>query len=182
MKTRHLQLLVVLPLAAALVACATAPSTPSGKEDLKASALDALHQMKAQDPTLGAPFLDSAYGYAVFPSVGKGAYVVGGSFGRGVVYRQGRPVGYADITQATVGFQWGGETFMELVALETPEAFKRFTAGHLAPTANVSAVILKEGAAASVRYADGVAVFVKPIGGAMLEAAVGGQQFTFQPE
>jgi hypothetical protein len=71
---------------------------------------------------------------------------------------------------------------MELIAFEDAAALQRFESGHLSATANVSAVILKSGAAAAARYSDGVAVFVRPIGGAMVEAAVGGQQFTFQPE
>ena len=54
----------------------------------------------------------------------------------------------------------------------------------LSAAVDVSAVILKTGAAASIRYVDGVAVVVKPIGGVMLEAALGAvesvvQQFPF---
>jgi lipid-binding SYLF domain-containing protein len=114
--------------------------------------------------------------------VGKGGYVVGGSYGRGVVYRAGGTIGYADITQATVGFQFGGESYMEVLAFETSEDLDRFTAGRLTFAANLSAVILKTGAAASAQYTEGVAIFAKPIGGAMVEAAVGGQQFTYVPE
>jgi lipid-binding SYLF domain-containing protein len=180
MTSLHTRWFAALPALLLVAACATAPATPAGREDLKASALDALRQLKAEDPTLGSPFLESAYGYAVFPSVGKGAYLVGGSYGRGIVYRRGLPVGFADITQATVGFQFGGQSYMELVAFESPEAFQRFTSGRLTGTANLSAVILKTGAGAAARYADGVAVFVRPVGGAMIEAAVGGQQFTYQ--
>jgi lipid-binding SYLF domain-containing protein len=173
--------LVAFPLALS-VACATAPTTPAGRDDLKAGAADALRQMKLADPSLATPFLESAHAYAVFPRVGKGAYLVGGSYGRGIVYQKGRPIGFADITQATVGFQYGGQAFAELVVFGNAEALERFERGHLSPTANLSAVILKTGAAASARYTDGVAVFVRPIGGAMVEVAAGGQQFTYQPE
>jgi len=181
MKTLAPRSLAALPLLLA-VACATAPTTPAGRDDLKASALAALRQMKLEDPSLATPFLESAHAYAVFPSVGKGAYVVGGSYGRGIVFRKGEPIGFADMTQATVGFQYGGQAYSELVVFEHAEALQRFMGGHLSPTASLSAVVLKTGAAASARYADGVAVFVRPIGGAMVEVAVGGQQFTFQPE
>ena len=58
---------------------------------------------------------------------------------------------------------------------------ERFKAGKLALAANLSAVALKTGSAGSARYTDGVAVFVQPIGGLMFEAAIGGQEFTYQP-
>lgn len=161
--------------------CATAPNTAAKRDDLKASAVDALATMKADDPSLEG-FLKKAHGYAVFPHVGKGGAVVGGSYGRGVVYEQGTSIGYADISQATVGLQLGGQTFMELLTFESGKDLERFTNGKLAVSANVSAVMLKSGAAESARYTDGVAVFVKPIGGAMVEASIGGQKFTFKRE
>lgn len=171
----------ILPLLAALSGCATAPTTAEDREDLKASAVDALKQMEAQDPGLGS-FLRSSYGYAVFPTVGKGGYIVGGGYGRGIVYEQGAPVGYTDVTQASVGLQLGGQSFMQVIAFDKERDFRRFTVGSLALSANVSAVILKSGAAAAAKYTDGVAVFVKPLAGAMVEASLGGQQFSYRPE
>jgi lipid-binding SYLF domain-containing protein len=173
--------IAVLALFLALAGCATAPRTRADRDELKASAEDALGKMSAADESLGS-FLRGAHGYVIFPKVGKGAYIVGGSYGRGVVYEAGSTVGYADITQATLGFQFGGEAFMEILAFESARDLQRFQSGKLAFSANVSAVILKTGAASSARYTDGVAVFVKPIGGAMVEASFGGQQFTYQPE
>lgn len=165
----------------ALGGCATAPTTPSERQDLKAGAAASLGDMSAIDPGLGG-FLSRAAGYVVFPRVGKGAWIIGGGYGRGIVYKAAAPIGYADITQMTVGLQVGGQAYTEVLAFETPRDLERFTAGRLSLTANVSAVILKTGAAEGTRFMDGVAVFVRPIGGAMLEAAVGGQQFSFVPE
>ena len=171
----------MLPIVAALSGCATAPATTSDRDELKASAADAQKEMEAQDPGLG-PFLERSHGYAVFPHVGKGGYIVGGGYGRGIVYRQGASIGYADVTQASVGLQIGGQSFMQILAFESARDLDRFTAGSLDLAANVSAVILKTGAAAAAKYTNGVAVFVKPIGGAMVEASVGGQQFSYRPE
>jgi lipid-binding SYLF domain-containing protein len=164
-----------------LAGCPTAPKSEPKREALLSDSESALKQLKAEDSSLDA-FLSKSYGHALFPHVGKGGFVAGGAYGRGVVFEQGNHIGYADISQATIGLQAGGQTFTELVAFETKEALDRFRSGKLAFAANVSAVALKSGAAASARYTDGVAVFVKPIGGAMFEASVGGQQFTFQPK
>ncbi len=165
----------------ALAGCATAPSTPSDRQELKDEATEALKEMRAVDPGLGE-FLGKAHGYVVFPHVGKGGFIAGGGYGRGIVYKQGATIGYADITQLSVGLQIGGQAYMEVLAFEGPGDLARFTAGRLTLTANLSAVILKSGAAEQARFSDGVAVFVKPTGGAMAEASVGGQQFSFVPE
>jgi hypothetical protein len=43
-------------------------------------------------------------------------------------------------------------------------------------------VIITAGAAKTKEYTDGVAAFARPRGGAMAEAALGTQKFTFKPE
>jgi lipid-binding SYLF domain-containing protein len=114
--------------------------------------------------------------------VGKGGIIAAGAYGRGQVYEQGEFIGYSDISQATIGAQIGGQTFSEVLAFENPDAMETFKSGQFAFDANASAVALKSGAAASAKYEHGVAVFVEPIGGLMVEAAVGGQSFSFQPK
>ena len=42
-------------------------------------------------------------------------------------------------------------------------------------------MVLAAGAAATADYRDGVAVFTKPHGGAMVEASLGGQKFSYTP-
>ena len=42
-----------------------------------------------------------AYGYAIFPSVGKGAAGVGGAYGKGEVFERGKPKGKLEIRGAT---------------------------------------------------------------------------------
>jgi hypothetical protein len=56
----------------------------------------------------------------------------------------------------------------------------RFKAGQVTCAADASAVVLKTGVTTDTSFIDGVAVVVSPIGGVMLEAAIGGQQFTYQ--
>ena len=110
------------------------------------------------------------------------ALVLGGGYGRGVVYEQGQHIGYADLSHASFGLQVGGQTYSELIVFENKAALDRLTQGNLELVADASAVILKKGAAANARFDDGVAVFVRPIGGAMAEASVGGQQLTYVPK
>jgi lipid-binding SYLF domain-containing protein len=163
-----------------LVGCAT---TPSSREDRQALIRDAavrLKHMTAEDPSLDG-LVQTSYGYALFSQAGKGGLGVGGGYGRGVVYEQGHFVGYSDITQGSVGVQVGGQSFSELLVFEHKAALDRFRAGELSFAAGASAVVLKSGVATNAQFVDGVAVVVSPIGGAMVEAAIGGQQFTYQP-
>ena len=142
--------------------------------------LASLKRVERRDPGLKL-FLKRSHGYAIFPSVGKAAVLLGAAFGTGEVFERGKLVGYAGIVQMTLGAQLGGQTFVEVIAFENEQSLNRFRRGKSALAANASAVMVKAGAAASADYEQGVAVFVQPRGGMMLEAAVGGQKFIFKP-
>jgi lipid-binding SYLF domain-containing protein len=171
--------LVVTVVTGLLGSCATAPASREDKAALIAAATARLQQMRTADPALGA-LMQKGYGYAVFPNVDKGGLGVGGAYGRGVVYEWGQPIGYSDLTQGTVGVQAGGQSFSELLMFETKAALDRFTAGQFGFTADASAVVLTSGAAIQATFVDGVAVAVQPLSGVMVEAAIGGQKFTYQ--
>jgi lipid-binding SYLF domain-containing protein len=168
-------------LLALLVGCSTAPKTEAERKDLVATANGALKSMKTTDPGLET-FMKNVYGYAIFPEVGKGGLIAGGAYGRGAVYEKGQFIGYSDVSQATIGLQAGGQTFRELIIFANQAAFDRFIGGQYSFAANASAVALKTGAASTAEFKNGVVVFTEPIGGLMFEAAIGGQQFTYQPK
>jgi lipid-binding SYLF domain-containing protein len=157
----------------------TALIAPEDKAALVTEATARLQQMQTEDPALGA-LLQKGPGYALFPNVGKAGLVVGGAYGRGVVYERGQPSGYSTLRQGSVGVQAGVQSFSELLVFETPAALEHFKAGQFGLAADASAVVLKSGAATNVNFVNGVAVVVHPISGVMVEAAIGGQQFTYQ--
>ena len=135
---------------------------------------------KKTDPDL-ARFFKNSVGYAVFPSVGKGAFIVGGAHGNGILYEGGEPVGTASLTQATVGLQVGGQAYAEIIFFETGAVLSEFKSGNLAFSGQVSGVALAAGAAANANYRWGVAIFTAPKGGLMVEASIGGQKFGYTP-
>ena len=147
---------------------------------IRSEADTALAKAQAADPTLTALINDSS-GYAVFPSVGKGGFGLGGAYGQGILYERGLFAGYCDMTQATIGFQLGAQTYTEIIVFATQEAVDQFKTGNFAFDAQATAVALKSGAAANAKYAAGVAVFTMDQTGLMYEATVGGQKFTFKP-
>jgi lipid-binding SYLF domain-containing protein len=145
-----------------------------------ADAQETIALFKKTDPGLSR-FFERSVGWAVFPTVGKGAIGIGGAHGSGVLFEKGKAVGTCTLTQVTVGFQLGGQAYSEIIFFETAATLADFKNGALALAAQVSAVAAVEGASANARYQLGVAVFTIAKGGLMYEASVGGQKFTFEP-
>jgi lipid-binding SYLF domain-containing protein len=138
-------------------------------------------QFMERDPGLNV-FFEKSYGYAVFPDVGKGAYIVGGTYGKGFVYEKGNPIGYASIVEASIGLQIGGQGFSEIIFFKDKFTLDYFKEGNYGFNAQVSAVAVTVGVAAKTDYDSGVAVFTMPKGGLMAEVSVGGQKFIFEPK
>jgi len=140
-------------------------------------------------------FFGNAYGYAVFPTIGKGGVGIGGSHGKGRVYEKGAYVGDVSMTQITVGAQLGGQAFSQIIFFEDKRAFDEFTTGEFEFGAQASAVAITAAAGAQAgtggtsasknvgsdkasvagKYQSGMAVFTVAKG-----ASVGGQKFNYK--
>jgi len=144
-------------------------------------------------------FVDNSYGYAVFPTIGKAGYVVGGAYGKGRVYEAGIYTGDTTMTQLSVGFQLGGQAYSQIIFFEDKRAYDEFTGGNFEFSADASAVAVTAGASASAStsgssagasggqnnaitrgsYYRGMATFIVAKGGLMYEAALAGQKFSY---
>lgn len=123
---------------------------------------------------------NNSVGYAIFPNVGKGAYIVGGASGNGAVYENGELIGMTDLKQLDVGLQLGGQAFIQVLLFRTQAALDSFKEGKYKLSGNASAVALDKGRAESIEFRDGVGVVTMPKAGAMVEVSVGGQKFNFE--
>ncbi len=132
------------------------------------------------DNTLEA-LVQKSYGYAILPSIVKGAVGVGGAYGKGEVYEQGTQVGFTDMSQGSFGLQAGGQGYSELLVFQDKAALDKFKTGNFGFSGNVSAVAATAGAAAVAKFENGVAVFVRVNGGLMYEASISGQNFSYSP-
>ena len=149
-----------------------------------------------------AAFFSNSYGYAVFPTIGKGGFGIGGARGSGRAFVGGQPVGDTTMTQLTVGFQIGGQGFSQIIFFEDERAFQEFSTGKFEFGANASAVAITAGLSASASttgssagasggmknattagtsYYKGMAIFTIAKGGLMYEASIGGQKFSYRP-
>jgi len=122
-----------------------------------------------------AEFFKNAYGYAVFPTVGKAGFVIGGSYGKGQVYRGGKVTGKSALVEGSIGFQLGGTA--QAVAITAGAQAKAGTEG---ATAGASAGP-RTAVQADTKYHKGMVTFVHAKGGLMYEVSIGGQKFTFEP-
>jgi lipid-binding SYLF domain-containing protein len=147
------------------------------------------------------PFFKKAYGYAVFPTIGKGGLGIGGAYGKGQVYQGGKVTGETSLVKVSIGFQAGGQAFSQMIFFEDKRAYDEFTSGEFEFDATASAVAITAGAQAKAgtegatagasagpatgkqaqaSYHKGMAVFMHTKGGLMYEAAIGGQKFSFK--
>ncbi|WP_424492936.1 YSC84-related protein [Salinimicrobium sp. GXAS 041] len=150
------------------------------REVIRSDSKDALEVFKMNNPKL-EQILDNAEGYAIFPNVGKGAYILGGAAGNGVLYQNGQVAGYSELRQIDIGFQIGGKAFRELIVFQTQEALNRFKSGNFEFEGAASAVIWDEGATEALQFRDGIGVAIIPKAGAMIGVSVGGQEFNYRP-
>lgn len=148
------------------------------RQELQDDANKALEAFKAKEMSV-QEYLNSAAGYAVFPNVGKGAWILGGAAGNGVVYEGEEVVGYAELRQVDVGFQIGGQAFREIIIFKTQEALDEFKDGNFEFEGSASAVIWDEGKGKAIQFQDDVGVAVMPKAGAMAGISVGGQKFNY---
>jgi len=147
-------------------------------------------------------FFNNAYGYAIFPTVGKAGFLIGGSYGQGQVYRGGQVTGRASLFAGSIGFQLGGKAFSEIIFFQDKRAYDEFTSGNFEFDATAQAIAVtagvearagtagtsagasagpKSGTQAETGYIKGMATFVHGKGGLMFELSIGGQKFSFEP-
>lgn len=149
------------------------------REELKADAMEAKAAFMEANPELES-MLSSAAGYAIFPNVGKGAWILGGAAGNGVVYEKGEVVGFTELRQIDIGFQFGGEAFRELIVFKTEDALNNFKEGDFGFGGNASAVVWDKGKGKAITFENGAGVAVMPKAGAMVDISVGGQEFDYR--
>ena len=154
-----------------------------------------------RDSPIPAGYFKTAYGYAVFPTIGKAGFVVGGSYGVGQVYRAGQVTGKSSVIEGSIGFQAGGKAFSEIIFFKDKSAYDEFISGNFEFDATAQAIAVTVGAGAQggttgvtagasagpksdiqadPKYFKGTITFVHSMGGLMYELSLGGQKFSYE--
>jgi lipid-binding SYLF domain-containing protein len=182
LKTRVMKKVSVIWIMVMACAITTAPmfgQSRSKKNKIIADSKAAKVEFIKVDPLLKGLF-DKAFGYVIFPNVGKAGFGIGGAAGNGAVYENAKLVGFSKLSQLSLGFQAGAQAYREVIFFESKKDMERFKNSQLEFAAQVSAVAVTAGSSANVKYAEGVMVFTMQKGGLMYEASVGGQSFNFK--
>ncbi len=148
-----------------------------------------------------AAYFSNSFGYAVFPSIGKGGIGIGGAHGNGAVYVADKQVGTTSMTQLSIGLQFGGQAYSQVIFFKDKRAFDEFSGGEFEFGAQASAIAITAAASAGTSttgasssastskdsastatagYHKGMAVFTIAKGGLMYEATIGGQKYSYK--
>jgi lipid-binding SYLF domain-containing protein len=173
-------ILRISSLMMAMVLLGTSAAVAERDKELEGQVKEALRLLKDKDSTFEEA-LEKAHGYVIFPSVGKGGFIIGGAGGKGEVYQGDDFIGTAKLSQATIGAQVGGQSFIEVILFSDRIALNEFKRGDFEFSAGVSAVAASEGVAEKADYENGMAVIILPKAGLMVEASIGGQKFSYKP-
>ncbi|MCF6149790.1 MAG: lipid-binding SYLF domain-containing protein [Candidatus Kuenenia sp.] len=155
--------------------------TSKDQNILNEEVAEAVAAFKNTSPVMN-DYFENAYGYVVFPGVGKGGFGIGGAYGHGEVYEKGEFVGFSTLKQVSFGLQFGGQKYSEIIFFKDKENLEDFKKGNYELGASASAVAITAGVSTDADYNDGVAIFTLVKGGLMYEASVSGQKFTFKPK
>jgi lipid-binding SYLF domain-containing protein len=182
--------LIAAALACAMLSGAAAAQGPAPQKEMTPAehrkevaknVNDTIARFKKADPGIERFFKEST-GYVVFPRVGKAGFIFAGGHGDGELFEKGKMIGFASITIASVGLTAGIQDYSEIIFFKDQAALDRFKQNKFEFAASASAIILTAGASKDKNYSDGVAAFVHSTAGAMAEAALGTQKFSFKPE
>lgn len=179
---RTLLLTLTFITAFVCLGCSTAPGSAADRNELISASKDKLKLLQTTNSDLYNLYDDSSIAVAVFPNVGKGGLIVGGAYGKGVVFNDnGKTLGYCDVTQGTLGAQIGGQAYTQFIFIKDDRSLQELKDNSMELSAQVSAVAAASDANKTANYDNGVAVIVMDAKGLMAEATVGGQKFRYIP-
>jgi lipid-binding SYLF domain-containing protein len=125
---------------------------------------------------------EKAIATLVFPTVTKAGFIVGGQYGDGVLFRNGKPVAYYNTAGGSYGLQAGGQQygyvlfFMKEAALSALDSTQGFEVG-----VGPSVVLADQGVASStttITTQDDIYAFITAQKGAMAGIGIQGNKIT----
>ena len=138
-----------LALTATLSPLAITAARADSRADLTADAMQALHQLEANEPQ-ARRFEREARAVLVFPHILKAGFVFGGETGNGVLFVHGRPDGIYNLSGGSWGLQIGAQDFSYALFFMTDSSlgYLRRSDGFAVGT-GPSITIINQGAAAA---------------------------------
>ncbi len=173
--------LLVLAVAALSLLNLT-PTFAADKAVLTKNSEAALESLYGKEP-LAKAIREKAAGVLVFPSITKAGFIVGGSSGDGVLFKNGRAIDYYKTASVSVGFQAGMQSFGYALFFMTDAALENFRKSDSGWDAGAEAnvVVAQSGASAEATAETAkseIVAFVFDQKGVMGGVSLGGQKVT----
>lgn len=129
-------------------AYAAEAATPAAEIDTSAKkALEHCYTNVSSCNALGK----TAKGILVFPKITSAAAGIGGAYGEGVLFVEGKSAGHYSLTAGTVGLQLGAQEFSQVLMFMTPAALAEFRASSgWSADAGAGVTYIDEGASTTV--------------------------------
>lgn len=172
-------LLTILLLATACSGAA-ADWQPDPDDKRQVAAANEISRMLTKQPEL-QKYFNEAYGYAIFPSVGRIAAGFGFVYGSGLVIEQGQVVGRTKQFKAAIGFDYGVQFHSQIIFFQNAEIMEEFKTLGWEFEGRGSAVLITIGVSVDPGYKSQVAIFSRTKGGLMLELAAHLAKYTYRP-
>ena len=180
MSTRRMLLgsLAAVAMVGTLAGCSTTQEERITLDQAARTSLDELYRTVPAARGLG----DKSAAVLVFPSITKAGLIIGGQYGDGVMFKNGKAVDYYRVTGGSFGLQAGAQTMSQAYFFTTPEALATFeqTSGWEVG-AGLSVAVASTAASGQINTSTlqkPVVVFVYGQSGLMAGVQVEGQKIT----
>lgn len=156
-------------------------SHADSRSEINREARSLLNQLITSNPN-AKKLSEKAIATLVFPEVTKAGFIVGGQYGDGVLFKQGRPVTYYNTAGGSYGLQAGAQQFgyvlffMKDAALNALDSTQGFELG-----VGPSVVLVDQGAASStttITTQDDIYAFITAQKGVMAGIGIQGNKIT----
>ncbi|HZC15499.1 MAG TPA: lipid-binding SYLF domain-containing protein [Caulobacteraceae bacterium] len=160
-----------IALAATFAPLAISAAHADDRDRLAADGMAALNRLEDTNPR-SRYYARHARAVLIFPSILKAGFVFGGQTGNGVLFVDGRPAGYYNLTGGSWGLQIGGQDFSYALFFMTPGSldYLRRTDGFSAGTGPSITIINQGGAAVANTQTVSSDVYAFPFNGRGLMA------------
>ena len=121
-------------------------------------------------------------GLLILPSVKKGALIIGGEYGKGVMRIEKKAVDYYRMISGSIGFQIGGQAKDIIIAFMTSDALKNFRASkgwEAGVDGNIALITIGAGESATTTIGNNpIVAFVFDVKGLIFDLSFKGAKFT----
>ena len=122
-------------------------------------------------------YFKNAYAYVIFPRIIKVGFGIGGAGGLGEIYEDNKLIGCSKLSQAKIGFIWGGNSYSQIIFLQNKEVLDKFMEGKFEFGADASGQFFTKGGGVIASFKDGMAISTLTIRGLGYDASLAGQAF-----